>query len=90
MKADRWANKPVKIDEGLALRPLKKQIKKKQWVEALKTSRHLKRKYPNSVKLAFYRYSIFKKMGLKKQAMTELKTAKSLREKNRRKSTVKR
>lgn len=71
LKANRWANKPVKKSLKLALRPMIKQIKLKNWVKALKMSSDLKEKYPNSLILTKYRYSIFKKMGLDNQALQE-------------------
>ena len=54
------------------------KIKNKQWVAALKESSKLKKSYPNSIKLARYRVAIFKKMGLKKQAISEINQLKKL------------
>jgi hypothetical protein len=71
LKQSRWIKKPADFSEGQALLPLKKLMTEKRWVEALKKSSELKRRYPNSRLLSRYRVTIFKKMGLKKQAHKE-------------------
>ena len=78
MKAHKWAKAKVKVPESLALKPLKKKIAQKKWIQALKLSGRLKKRFPRSYKLARYRYLIFKKMGLTKQALNELGTMKKL------------
>ncbi len=78
LKANRWAKKPVKKSIKLAIRPLVKAVKKKDWVRALKLSSKLKEEYPRNKLLARYRYSIFKKMGLEKQAIAERNRYKKL------------
>ena len=71
LKAQKWTNKPVRVGEKLALRRLKKIMRQKKWVKALKLSSRIKKRYPKSRTLAKYRYVIFSKMGLTKQADSE-------------------
>ena len=83
LKVQKWVNKPVQMSSKVALQPLKKLIKQKRWVEALKMSYQLKNKYPRSRRLAYYRIKILKKMGLSKQAAREAQHLRKLRSKNR-------
>lgn len=82
LKLRRWMNKPVSAQSGKQFVRLKKLVKAKKWVMALKESNRLKRMYPKSVKVAMYRAQIFKKMGLRKQAESERRSAKDLRARN--------
>ncbi len=72
MKVRKWVSEPPPIPETEALKPLKQKIAKKQWVSALRLSTQLKQSYPQSRTLIKYRVAIFKKMGLKKQAIQEI------------------
>lgn len=89
LKAERWVKKPVKVSEATAFKPLREKIKIKDWVGALRVSSTLKQKHPNSLTLARYRYSIFKKMGLMNQANQELDWLKKLKAQASRKSIKK-
>lgn len=79
MKVQRWVGQPVQTPEKVAFAKLRKLIKNKQWVLALKESSRLKNTHPRSVSLMEYRYKVFKKMGLTKQAIREYKKMQSLR-----------
>ncbi len=68
--------------EKKELASLKELIKKKNWIPALRKSQHLKKKYPNSTRLHYYRYKILKRIGLKQQALKEKRRMKDLRAKN--------
>lgn len=81
IKVNKWVSEPAPVPEAKALGELKQKIKNKQWVAALKQSGDLKKTYPDSVKLAKYRILIFKKMGLKKQAIEEYNLIKKMRAK---------
>ena len=83
LKAQRWVRSPVQKPVALELKALKGLIRKKDWVGALKLSGKLKKDYPRSIPLAKYRASIFKKMGLRKQARAEIRRAKRWRAQSR-------
>ena len=86
LKAKKWIKAPVKKSASRALKPLKTLINNNQWVAALKLSSTLKQQYPRSRKLARYRVKIFKKMGLEKQAMDELKSLKKMKARTKKRS----
>ena len=77
-KIKKWGSSPTMIPERVALMPLREEIKKRQWVKALKLSSSLKKKYPRSIQLSKYRVAIFKKMGLRKQAISEMNDYKKI------------
>lgn len=68
LKANKWVNAPTQTPESVAIRPLKKLVDAKKWIPALKLSSQLNQQYPQSVKIPYYRYQIYKAMGLNKQA----------------------
>ena len=80
IRESHWENKKKELVS------LKKLIKKKDWIPALKKSQVLKKKYPQSVKLRYYRYKILKRIGLKEQALKEKKVIKNLRAQRTKKS----
>ncbi len=85
IKMKKWVSGAPQPPESVAFKALRQQIKKKQWVAALKLSAALKKKYPQSVQLSRYRIGIFRKMGLKKQAIEELNYLKKQVAKKKRK-----
>ena len=78
IKTDKLIRTPPPVPLSKALLPLKKKMRKKQWVSALKLSSELKKQYPTSLRLAKYRIAIFKKMGLEKQASSEVHSIKKI------------
>lgn len=90
LKTQKWVSQPTPKPVSLALSPLKNHIKNKRWVAALRLSNKLKGEYPSSIRLTKLRVAIFKKMGLKKQAMEEMIFLQKLKAKSLRKGKVRR
>lgn len=89
MKVKKWVNLPVKAPEKIAFKPMMSQIKAKDYVGALKTSSQLKKKYPESSRLMKIRVKLFRIMGLKKQANSEINSFRKFRAQMNRKSIKK-
>lgn len=85
MKVSRWVGQPVRVSEAVAFTKLNRLIENKKWVQALKESARLKKRYPKSIRLSGHRLKIFRAMGLSKQARKEGFMLKKLRAQNLRK-----
>lgn len=80
LKQKEWMYSGKTLQQGDFLK-LKNLVAEKKWIEAVKESANLKRKFPESIQLRKYRFKIFEEMGLKKQAKRELQEMQGLRKK---------
>ena len=87
LKSKEWAKVSKKNQKRRKFRgdmaKLDQLIKNRQWVKALRHSANLKQVYPKALSVRRRRVKIFNRMGLKKQANTELINLQKLQSKKK-------